>query len=307
MSHPPQPPSGQQWPNPQQGWGGPPSGPPSGPPGFPPQGPPGYPPQGPPGFPPQGPPGFGQYGGGFGGPPKKSRTGLVIGLVVGLVVLLIIGIVVTAVLVTGGDDDGDDKAGKDRSSASSTSTTDGTPSPTDPSSATTPATPYSPTEDEGTDDPAAHIDVEAAEFADDWNFKFGDVEHDATYLESWKYDTCGPVEEGSALTQQRCEYAVQWTYSALGGKARVTYIALVFDTEAHAKAADASLSDKDFDLRAEAQFPNFVQGKWNSGVVSNVIGVTVGTTKTKVDEKRLQSLVNYMTTDYKLALQFKQF
>ncbi|KRA38899.1 MULTISPECIES: hypothetical protein [unclassified Nocardioides] len=298
MSHPPQPPSGQQWPNPQQGWGGPPSGPPIGPPGFP--------PQGPPGFPPQGPPGFGQYGGGFGGPPKKSRTGLVIGLVVGLVVLLIIGIVVTAVLVTGGDD-GDDKAGKDRSSASSTSTTDGTPSPTDPSSATTPATPYSPTEDEGTDDPAAHIDVEAAEFADDWDFKFGDVEHKATYLESWKYDTCGPVEEGSALTQQRCEYAVQWTYSALGGKARVTYIALVFDTEAHAKAADASLSDKDFDLRAEAQFPNFVQGKWNSGVVSNVVGVTVGTTKTKVDEKRLQSLVNYMTTDYKLALQFKQF
>lgn len=289
MSYPPQPPSGQQWPNPQHGWGGPSGGPPSGPPGFP----------------PPGPPGFGPYGGGYGGPPKKSRTGLIVGLVA-LVVLLVIGVVVTAVLVLGGDDD-DKSAGKDRSTAASTSTTDGTPTPTDPSSATTPATPYSPTEDEGTDNPAARIDVEAAEFADDWNFKFGDVEHDATYLESWKYDTCGPVEEGSALTQQRCEYAVQWTYSALGGKARVTYIALVFDTEAHAKAADASLSDEDFELRAEAQFPNFVQGKWNSGVVSNVVGVTVGTTRTKVDEKRLQGLVNYMTTDYKVALQFKQF
>ncbi|WP_182378155.1 hypothetical protein [Nocardioides sp. WS12] len=284
MSYPPQPPFG------------PPSGPPSGPPGYPPSGPPGYPPQGP--------PGFGPYGGGFGGPPKKSRTGLIIGLVA-LAMLLVVGVVVTAVLVLGGDDD-DTSAGKDDSTASSTATTDGTPTPTDPSSTTTPATPYSPTEDE-TDEPAARIDVEASEFADDWDFKFGDVEHNAKYLESWKYDTCGPVEEGSRLTQQRCEYAVQWTYSALNGKARVTYVALVFDTEAHAKAADAALSDEDFDLRPEAQFPDFVQGKWNSGVVSNVVGVTVGTTNTKVDEKKLQGLVNYMTTDYKLALSFNQF
>ncbi|MFC7506128.1 hypothetical protein ACFQRR_29025, partial [Nocardioides sp. GCM10030258] len=258
-----------------------------------------------PGFPPQGPPGFAPYGGGFGGPPKKSRTGLVLGLVA-LAMLLVVGVIVAAVLVIRGGDDDDKEAGTDRTTASSTSTTDATPTPTDPSSATTPATPYSPTED-GSDPPAARIDVEAAEFADNWNFKFGDVEHDAKYLESWKYDTCGPVEEGSALTQQRCEYAVQWTYAALNGKARVTYIALVFDTEAHAKAADAALTDKDFDLRAEAQFPNFVQGKWNSGVVSNVVGVTVGTTNTKVDDKNLQSLVNYMTTDYKLALQFSQF
>lgn len=297
MSYPPQPPSGQQWPGPPQG---PPQGPPPGPP--PGWGPPSGPPQGPPGFPPQGPPGFGQYGGGYGGPPKKSRVGLVVGLVA-LVVALIAGIVVTAVLVANGDDDGDKTAGKDPSSTSSSSPTEATSSPTEASSATTPATPYSPTDDTGDD---VHSDVKTSDFPGDWNFQLGDVKHDAKLLDKWDYDTCSPVEEGTVLTKQRCEYAAQWTYSAFGGKARVTHIFLVFDTERHAKAAQAKISDKDFDLREESVFPDFVQGKYNTSVYGNLVGVTVGTTKVKVDEKRLQSLVNYMNTDYKVALSFKQ-
>lgn len=286
MSHPPQPPP------PPQGWG-PPSGPPSGPPGFPPQGPPGaY--------------GGGPYGGGYGGPPKKTNIGLVVGLVV-LAVLLLVGIAVTAVLVVRGNDGGDTTAGTDPSASTSTTPTPTSPStataPTDASSATTPATPYAPSDDTGDD---IHSDVKTTDFPGDWNFKLGDVEHDAELVDQWDYDSCAPVEERGVLTNQRCEYAVQWTYSALDGKARLTHIFLVFDTERRAKAAEAKLSNEDFDLREESIFPDFVQGQYKASVYGNVIGVTVGTTKAKVNEKRLQSMVSYMNTDYRLALTFKQ-
>lgn len=297
MSYPPQPPSG------PPAWG-PPQGPPSGPPQGP---PPGWgPPQGPPGW---GPPGQPSYGGG--GP--RRNVGLVVAIVA-LVVLLVGGIVTTAVLLATRDDDGDEKAGDDRTSASTEATTSpsptdastGTaiPSPVDPSSPTTPATPYSPTDDTGDD---IHGDVATSDFPGDWNFQLGDVKHNATLRDSWDYDGCGPVETGSVLTQQRCEYAVQWSYAALGGKARVTHVFLVFDTERHAKAAEAKLDDKDLDLRSESVIRDFVQGKWNKSVYGNIVGVTVGTTKSKVSEQKLQSLVNYMNTDYRLALLWKGF
>ena len=303
MSYPPQPP-----PAGPPGWG-PPQGPPSGALQGPPQGaPPGWgPPQGPPGWGPPGqPPGQPPYGGG--GPRRK--VGLVIGIVT-LVVLLVGGIVTTAVILATRDDDGDREAGGD--SSSSTSETTDTPSPTEASSATagaspvdpssaTPATPYSPTDDTGDD---IHGDVKTSDFPGDWDFQYGDVKHNATLRDSWDYDSCGPVEDGSVFTQQRCEYAVQWSYSALGGKARVTHVFLVFDSERHAKAAEAKLDDKDLDLRDESVIKDFVQGKWNKSVYGNIVGVTVGTTNATVPDQKLQSLVNYMNTDYRLALLWK--
>lgn len=294
MSYPPQPPSG------PPAWG-PPSGPPQGPP-------PGWgPPQGPP--PGWGPPGQPSYGGG--GP--KRNVGPVIAIIA-VVILLVGGIVTTTVLLANRDDDGDRKAGGDSSSTTtgatdSPSPTDassatGIPSPVDPSSPTTPATPYSPTDDTGDD---IHGDVKTSDFPGDWNFRLGDVRHDATLRDSWDYDSCAPVEEGSVFTQQRCEYAVQWSYSALGGKARITHVFLVFDSERHAKAAEAKLDDKDLDLREESVVAKFVQGKWNKSVYGNIVGITVGTTNATVPERKLQSLVNYMNTDYRLALLWKGF
>lgn len=298
MSHPPTPPSG-QWPAP------PPQGPPQGQPqqwGGP---PPGW------GGPPQGPPGWGPPPHGGGERPRR-HVGLIVGLVA-LVVILIGGIATTVVLVAGDDDD--KKAGGDQTTSSTADTstdptasaTDGTvepssPGSTDAPSATTPSTPYSPSDDTGDD---VHVDVKTTDYPGDWNFKFGDVEHDATLRQSWDYDSCAPVEKGSTLSQQRCEYSVQWSYTALGGKARITHVFLVFDTERHAKAAESSLEDSDLDLRDESVYPDFVQGKWQKSVYGNAIGVTIGTTKAKVSEDELQSIVNYMNTDYRVALTFK--
>ncbi|MEV5000130.1 hypothetical protein [Nocardioides sp. LML1-1-1.1] len=292
MSHPPQPPP----PDPP-GWG-PPQGPPPGPPTGPP--PPGWgPPPGPPGPP-------------YGARPKRN-VGLVVGLVA-VLVLLAGGIATTAILLANGDD-GDEKAGDDPTSQTTSATSSPSESPTErpteatsegvpapPTSPTGPITPYSPTDDTGDD---IHTDVKAADFPGDWNFKLGDVEQHAKLRGSWDYDSCSQVEASSALTQQRCDYAVQWNFSALGGKARVVHLFLVFDTQPHAKAAAASLEDKDFDLRDGSLFADFKQGKWHKSTYGNVIAVTIGTTNATVPDKDLQSLVSYMNTDYRVALSFK--
>lgn len=286
MSYPPQPPPGPPWP-----------GPPSGPPGWgPPSGPPGFPPQGPP----PGPPGFPPYGG-----PPKPRIGLAVGLVAFAVVLASALGVGVLLLATSGDDHDDKRAGDHPSSGSTVSSTaPTTPSgPTSPpSTADSPSTPYTPSDDTGDD---IHGDVKKSDLPGDWDFKLGDVEHKAKLQGSHDYKDCGPVEKGSLLTRQRCEYAVQWVYTALGGKVRITHVFLVFDTERHAKAAQKKLDDEQLELRAGSTFPSFVQGRWNSSVYGNIVGVTVGTTNTTIREKRLTSMVNYMNTDYRLALVFK--
>lgn len=245
----------------------------------------------------------------FGPPPPpapRPRTGLVVGLVV-LAVAALAGIGVGAFVVADRmlDDD------SPRAGTRTTAATDGT-SPTDDSSPTDEATdptapttgltaPYSPTDDTGDD---VHGDVEVADFPGDWDFKLGDVEHHATLDRSVDHATCAPVEKDAVLTSQRCEHAAQWVFTALGGKVRLTQLFLVFDTERHAKAAQTALDDKDLDLPAGSTFPSYAQGRWNSSVYGNIISVTVGTSRTEVDEKRLTSMVNYMNTDFRTALLF---
>lgn len=240
----------------------------------------------------------------YGGPPQR-RVGLIVGLVA-LVVVLASALGVGAFLVaTSWDDDDPDLRSGDNAPSSSTagSATPTTPSsPTgSPSTADSPTTPYTPSDDTGDD---IHGDVKRSDFPGDWNFKFGDVEHQAKLRESHDYQDCGPVEKGSTLTRQRCEYSVQWVYTALGGKVRITHVFLVFDTERHAKAAQRKLDDEQLELPSGSTSPSFVQGNWNSSVYGNIVGVTIGTTNTEIREKRLTSMVNYMNTDYRLALTF---
>ncbi|WP_435769104.1 hypothetical protein [Nocardioides sp. SYSU DS0651] len=297
MSYPPPPPSGQPWPGP------PASPPPSGPPGWgPPPGPPGLPPQGPPPGPPYGGP---PYGGPPSGGPPRRNVGLVVALV-GLAVVVLSALGVGAFFLVSAADEDDDRRAGDGPSSTSTSAPTGPTSPTSPtgppSSTSPPHTPYTPSDDTGDD---IHGDVKRSDFPGDWDFKLGDVEHKARLVSSRDHDSCAPVEAGNALSRQRCEYAVQWTYTSLQGKVRLTHVFLVFDTERHAKAAQKKLDDKQLDLPPGSTWPSFVQGKWNSSVYGNIVGVTIGTSKTQVREKRLTSLVNYMNTDYRLALTFK--
>lgn len=276
---------------------------------LPPPPPPGPPPGwSPPPGPPQPP---------YGRPPRRGGARIALAVGGALVAVLLLGAVaVGAFLLAGGGDD--DRAADEPTTSTTVATTvassEASPeaSPeasSDAGSASTPAspdagptTPYTPSDD--TDDDI-HNDVKVADFPGNWDFRLGDVEHHATLVSSTDHPSCAPVEKGSVLTRQRCTYAAQWVFTALGGKVRLTHLFLVFDTERHAKAAQGALKDKDLELPDGSLFPSFVQGQWNSGVYGNIVAVTVGTSKVKVPEKKLTSLVNYMNSDFKSALLFR--
>jgi hypothetical protein len=221
-----------------------------------------------------------------------------------LAIVLLGAVAFGAFLIAGGGDD--DRAADEPTRTTSTPTARATSEATSEGTPATPgsgpSTPYTPSDD--TDDDI-HNDVEVADFPGNWDFKLGDVEHHATLVSSTDHPSCAPVEKGSVLTDQRCEYAAQWVFTALGTRVRLTQVFLVFDTERHAKAAQSALKDSDLELPDGSLYPSFVQGQWNSSVYGNVVAVTVGTSRTKVPEKKLTSLVNYMNTDFKTALLFK--
>lgn len=253
---------------------------------------------GPPGLPPP-----------YGGPPRRGR-GATVALVVGgavLALLVLVGVGVGAFLLAGGGED-DERATPATEATDPPATGRSTAaSPDHPASPTGsprsgPSTPYTPTDD--TDDDI-HNDVKVAEFPGDWDFRLGAVEHHATLVRSVDHAGCAPVEAGSVLTAQRCEYAAQWVFDALGGKVRLSHLFLVFDTERHAKAAQAAMKEKDLDLPAGSIHTPFVQGTWSSRVYGNIVAVTIGTSRTEVPEKKLSSLVNHLGADFTSALRFR--
>ncbi len=163
MTYPPQPggPHGQQPPQhgygqqPQPGWGQPPQpgyGQQPGPYGQPQQAPfgqqGGYPQQGP--YGPQ--QGFGGYGGPGGPPPRKSKTGLIIGIAAAVTVVLVGGGIATAVLLNDGGD-------------ANTAAPDAPSSPTSDSSTSSPKTSTTESKNSGGQDKAAETAAK----------KFGDV------------------------------------------------------------------------------------------------------------------------------------
>lgn len=226
-------------------------------------------------------------------PPPRRRTGVAVGLVL-LAVTTIVGIGVGAFVLA-------DRMLDDEPAARPT-----TPPPSPPTTPADPSTgltaPYSPTDDTGDD---VHGDVKVADFPGDWDFRLGDVEHHARLVRAVDHPTCGAVEQDAVLTRQRCEHAAQWVYTGLGGKVRLTQLFLVFDTERHAKAAQSALQESDLDLPAGSTFAPAEHGRWRSSAYGNIISVTVGTSRTQVDDRRLSSMVNYMNTDFRTALLFK--
>lgn len=307
MSLPPPPPGPPQGPPP--GWG-PRPGAGTPPPDTPTQVPGGWgatppPPPGPP-APPQGP-------GGWGGPDPKGgggrRTGLIVGIVA-LVVLLVGGIVGGAVFaLRGGDDETTTTTTEVETSTDGTDSTDNTDDASSDGSAGTGSpgeqesdfTPYAPTDDAGDD---VTLDVKKSDFPGDWNFRLGEKKFDATAAGAWDYKTCAEVEAGAKLTSQRCKYAVQLTYNAFGGKVRLTQLFLVFDTEPRAKSIEGSIAQKDLDLRPGSFFEPRAMGLWVRSSYGNVVVITIGTSKVKVSEDRLDDITSTMNSDFSSALVF---
>lgn len=117
------------------------------------------------GYPPAGPPSYAPTYGSPTPPGPQRRTGLIAGLAA-LAVLLVAGVVVGAVLLLGGSDDGDDKAGQDPTSTATEDSPDPAPTAEEPSISSSPVTPSDPPSSEAPVDPGTPTSGSPEEVAD---------------------------------------------------------------------------------------------------------------------------------------------
>ena len=234
------------------------------------------------------------------GHPQGRRTTVLV------VVLAVVGVLVVALagvaIASAGGDDGDSPTAVAGGPASSTVA----PTPTE-SETTTPEP--TPTETESEDPAPAPSGgkLKAAEYTKDWDFKLGDVALKAKHKAGWDYATCAPVAKGGKLKALGCKYAVEVTYTALGGRLQFTnlFLALPSENAASTAVSKDKLTDADFTIRDESFVPGYKLGKYRDNDGSTWVVVTVATAKAGVSEKQLDNYLKYANTDFSSALLFR--
>ncbi|MFI6634411.1 hypothetical protein ACIBI7_36485 [Nonomuraea fuscirosea] len=257
-------------------------------------------------------PGGGPYAGQPGGgqfpqqgyapePARKSNGALIIGLAVGLAVLLLGGGAVGAYLYLNAP--GPTTTVALPSEAPTTSPPSQSPESSDPPATTSPESSDPPTST--SPDPTSETPTPAAtpsgsptstasaskqvqpgsplthsEFKD-WNFALGGVKFRADKVGGWTYPSCTPVDgEGSVLTKNKCESAVQLAYSAYSGHIKAVQLLMSFPSEQSAKTAAsrlAKLSSNAVRWRQDETLARYSYGKILSGSSKNYVVVTIVT------------------------------
>ncbi|MET1058385.1 MAG: hypothetical protein ABWX84_02230 [Nocardioides sp.] len=248
---------------------------------------------------PQQPPSPSAYPSGPGDAPRRSRT--VLAVVLAVVAVLVVALAGVAIAAAG-----DDEGGSSSAVAGGPASSTVAPTPTEAESVTPePA----PTETE-TEDPAPAPTggkLKAAEYTKDWDFKLGDVALKAKHKAGWDYATCAPVAKGGKLKALGCRYAVEVTYTALGGKLQFTNLFLTLPSPgAAAKAVSKDkISDADFTVRDESFVPDYKIGKYRDNDGGTWVVITVATARAGVSEKQLENYLKYANTDFSSALLFR--
>ena len=225
-----------------------------------------------------------------------------------VVVLAVVGVLVVALAGVAIASAGGDEGGSATAVAGGPASSTATPTPTE-SETTTPEPTPAETETES-DDPAPAPSggkLKAAEYTKDWDFKLGDVALQAHHKAGWDYATCAPVAKGGKLKTLGCTYAVEVTYTALGGKLQFTnlFLALPGENAANTVVNKDKITDSDFTIRDESFVPGYKVGKYRDNAGGTWVVVTVATAKAGVSEKQLDNYLKYANTDFSSALLFR--
>lgn len=221
-------------------------------------------------------------------PPPKNNTGLIVGIVFGVIALLVIagGIVVVATRDSGGDNQ-----------AAATSTPALVPATTDARTTTAaPTTSASP----GTSGRLSY-----QEYGHDWNFKAGDVELHADWVEGRDHPSCADIEVGGKLTSLGCQYAAEMVYKAEGGSLMLTQFIVGMSSSEKAAAAPDAYTDDDLKLRPGTYISNFATGKWKDDAEKQFLVITFATATSSVDEDTVKKYLKYRHGDILGALAFR--
>ncbi len=225
--------------------------------------------------------------------PPKNNSGLIVGIVFGVIALLVIagGIAVVATRDSGTEN----HAGASSTPAlvpasTEAGTTSAAPSTSAPGTSAKPGT-------------SGHISYQ--DYGKDWNFKAGDVELHADWVEGRDHPTCSDIEVGGKLTGLGCQYAAEMVYRAEGGSLMLTQFILGMSSADAAEAAPGQYTDADLKLRPGTYVDHFAVGKWKDDAEKEYLVVTFATATTSVDEETAKKYLKYRHGDILGALAFR--
>jgi hypothetical protein len=138
----------------------------------------------------------------------------------------------------------------------------------------------------------------------DWRFRLGDVSLSADKTGGRDFATCEPLEQHASMTDRGCRYGIELDYTADHDRIRFLHMILVFDTAAHATQADASIAEQDLAIDRKALHPEdaMKDGEWTHRHTNEYLVVTVCTTSSSADTKRVGTYLHYANADEAAAL-----
>ncbi|MFC4124198.1 hypothetical protein [Nocardia rhizosphaerae] len=143
------------------------------------------------------------------------------------------------------------------------------------------------------------------EYEGPWDFKLGDVELHADWVEGRDNDSCAPIERDGALTAAGCQYAAELVHSAESGGLRLTQFILAMPDAAAAKSAAADFDQKSLKPRAGTTIDDFATGKFKTGSQDQFVVITLATATSAVDEATVTKYLGYRHSDILGALLFR--
>lgn len=250
-------------------------------------------------------------------PPPRRSAKTVVWLSV-LSVLLCAGVATGTFLILNTDDENvvatnaagsssgtPSASASDSPSPSASSSTSPSTSPSATPSITAPATPeYSETPTPSAPTPNLKTfgaEVNIAEYAVDWNFRWEDIELSTKHVTAENYPSCAPVAKGDKLSKLGCKFAGQTIQENTEDGVRLVTFILQFDNAKQATAAAKQLNNESFNLSGRLP-AKYADGMWKIDARKKFVVFTAATASKKIDERLLNRYAGYRNTDLSLAL-----
>lgn len=138
-----------------------------------------------------------------------------------------------------------------------------------------------------------------------WNFKLGDVQMKADWVEGRDHNDCAPIAKGSKLTGLGCQYATEMLLSAEGADVKITQFVLAMSDAAAAETAADQIEEKDLDVRSAGMIDDFATGKWKAGATKEFVVITLVTATAAVDAELVAKYLRYRHGDIAGAIGFR--